>query len=226
MIGISWLLLLLLLSPLRNGWLRCWRLRREGLLLLLACLLDDGREHRGVHQTHEHKRLENGEAELRGLVEELGRPFGVGHGELLHLREDVEELTRWEGGEGGGDGVGKGHAGLEVDALGQCGKGGCNGWWLLAWLGLWIEAVGRIVRYWDVVGRDGIVFAPGFGVVDLELAAHDGVFVQIPYGGGGGIGIREFDKPKAFGAPGFVVVDKTEVDYSPNGTEELYDRLF
>ena len=122
---------LLLLSPLRKRRLRWSRHLRQGLLLLTR-LLHDGREHRGVDEAHEHESLENGEAELWGLSEELGSPFGIGHRELFHLREDIKELTGREGREGRGDGVGKGHARWEVDALRECGERGCWRWWWLA----------------------------------------------------------------------------------------------
>ena len=68
-------------------------------------MLDDGGEDGGVDETHEEQGLEDGVGELGGLAEEFGGFGGVGDDEAFHLREDVEELGRREGGEGFGDGV-------------------------------------------------------------------------------------------------------------------------
>ena len=63
-------------------------------------------------------------------------------------------------------------------------------------------------------------------MIDFELAAHDGVLVEIANCRGSGIGIGKLNKAKAFGAPGLIVMNEAEADNGTNGTEELKDGFF
>ena len=58
------------------------------------------------------------------------------------------------------------------------------------------------------------------GKVNAELAAHDLVFVEVADGGGGGVGVGEFGKAKAFGAAGVLVVDEAEGEDGTDGAAD------
>lgn len=82
--------------------------------------------------------MEDGVGELGRLLEELGRAGGVPHYEALHLLEHFKELRHGEGGEGFGDGVWTGYAGLEVHAWWERGESVWCGRLVTVWrLSLW-----------------------------------------------------------------------------------------
>lgn len=93
------------LRGLRN-WRRHW-LRRGGIRRVRwwSCSLYDLAKHASVDQSEQEKSLEHGVGELWCLAEELSCLAWVGHDKAFHLRNDVEQLRRWNSTESLGNGI-------------------------------------------------------------------------------------------------------------------------
>lgn len=191
-----------------------WRLLRD---LGNAGRVDDGTEKLLVDEAQEKKRLEDGKRDLRGLAQKLSCLCGIRGDQVLHLRQDIQELRGRKRREGFRDCVGAGQVGRRVCARWKRrqSRALCHVLTILHLLRLLLSvAGGRIVACAIVVG-----------VVDSELATHELIVVEVAHRRGSVFGVGEFCETEALGPAAIFVVDESEAEDLADATEGFDDEL-